>query len=211
MNCLVTAATRHGSTMEIATIIAGILRDNGVEVVVAEPEDVASLDGYDGVVLGSAIYMGRWLEPARQLVDRCGEEFRGRHVWLFSSGPLGEPAKPDGEPIDAKRMRTATGAMDHRVFPGRLLKSQLGFGEKVVATGVRAAEATSVRGTILWPSPTASRTGSGPSSSPGPWTWSPPARSRPDGQSDAWPFIRATYAAACARRSRLSLARIELT
>ena len=37
-------------------------------------------------------------------------------------------------------MRLATGAIDHRLFPGKLLKSQLGFGEKVVVASVRAPD-----------------------------------------------------------------------
>lgn len=138
MNVLVTAATRHGSVMEVATIIAGLLEDAGLDTDVKQPDDVRSLDGYDAVVIGSAVYMGRWLEPARRLVERCSGQFAGRSVWLFSSGPLGEPPKPDPEPVDVERMRTLTGAIDHRVFSGRLVKSELGFAEKVVVAGVRA-------------------------------------------------------------------------
>jgi menaquinone-dependent protoporphyrinogen oxidase len=138
MKILVTAATRHGSTKEIATLIAGLLDDAGLEADVLEPDDVRSLDGYDGVVIGSGVYMGRWLEPARQLIDRCRGEFVGRRVWLFSCGPLGDPAKPDGEPADVEALQGATGAIDHRVFPGRLVRSELGLGERVVVAGVRA-------------------------------------------------------------------------
>jgi hypothetical protein len=29
--------------------------------------DTKSLDGYDAVILGSAVYMGRWLKEAREL------------------------------------------------------------------------------------------------------------------------------------------------
>jgi menaquinone-dependent protoporphyrinogen oxidase len=140
MKVLVTAATRHGSTMEIARIIGGILEDRGIETEIVEPDSVSSLTDYDGVVLGSALYMGRWLAPARRLIGRCSGDFVGRSVWLFSSGPLGEPAKPGGEPVDVEHMRAATGAIDHRVFPGRILKGELGFAEKVVVAGVRAPE-----------------------------------------------------------------------
>jgi menaquinone-dependent protoporphyrinogen oxidase len=140
MNVLVTAATRHGSTMEIATILTGLLEDAGFEADVKQPDEVRSVDGYDAVVIGSAIYMGRWLEPARRMVERCSGQFAGRSVWLFSSGPLGDPPKPDVEPVDAERMRMLTGAVDHRVFPGRLMKSELGFGERVIVAGVRAPD-----------------------------------------------------------------------
>ena len=138
MNVLVTAATRHGSTLEIATIIAGILEDAGHDTDVRPPGEIRSVDGYDALVIGSAVYMGRWLEPARDLIHRVSGELAGRSVWLFSSGPLGELPKPDGEPTDVAALRTATGAIDHRVFPGRLVKSELGFAEKVVVAGVRA-------------------------------------------------------------------------
>jgi menaquinone-dependent protoporphyrinogen oxidase len=135
---LVTAATRHGSSKEIATLIAGLLEDAGLEADVREPDDVMSLAGYDAAVIGSGVYMGRWLEPARQMIERCRGEFTGRRVWLFSCGPLGDPAKPDGGPADGEALQVATGAIDHRVFPGRLVKSELGLGERVVVAGVRA-------------------------------------------------------------------------
>jgi menaquinone-dependent protoporphyrinogen oxidase len=138
MNVLVTAATRHGSTMEIATIIAGILEDAGLDTDVKPPGEVRSVEGYEAVVIGSAVYMGRWLEPARDLIHRVNGELAGRSVWLFSSGPLGESPKPDGELTEIAALRTATGAIDHRVFPGRLVKSELGLAEKVVVAGVRA-------------------------------------------------------------------------
>jgi menaquinone-dependent protoporphyrinogen oxidase len=138
MKILVTAATRHGSTKEIAALIAGLLEDAGLEADVLEPDDVMSLAGYDAAIIGSGVYMGRWLEPARQVIERCRGEFAGRRVWLFSCGPLGEPAKPGGEPADGEALRVATGAIEHRVFPGRLIKSELGFGERVVVAGVRA-------------------------------------------------------------------------
>ena len=138
MKILVTAASRHGSTKEIATLIAGLMEDAGLEADVREPDDVMSLAGYDAAVIGSAVYMGRWLDPARQLIERCHGEFAGRRVWLFSCGPLGEPAKPDSEPAEVAALREATGAIDHRVFPGSLVRSELGFGEKVVVAGVHA-------------------------------------------------------------------------
>ena len=56
------------------------------------PGDVASLDGYDAVIIGSAVYMGHWLDPAKDLVSRFGDALAGRLVWLFSSGPVGDPS-----------------------------------------------------------------------------------------------------------------------
>ena len=44
--------------------------------------------------LGSAVYMGRWMKPGRELAQRQAAALAARPVWLFSSGPVGEPAKP---------------------------------------------------------------------------------------------------------------------
>jgi menaquinone-dependent protoporphyrinogen oxidase len=138
MNVLVTASSRHGSTSEIAHVIAGILTDEGLDATVREPEEVTTLDGVDAVIIGSGVYMGRWLEPAKSFVERLGPVLAGRPVWLYSSGPLGEPAKPETEPVDVAAIREATKAVEHRLFAGRLVKSELGFGEKLVVRGVRA-------------------------------------------------------------------------
>jgi hypothetical protein len=35
---------------------------------------VERLDEFDGVVFGSAVYAGHWLKPARDVVERLGQE-----------------------------------------------------------------------------------------------------------------------------------------
>jgi menaquinone-dependent protoporphyrinogen oxidase len=72
-------------------------------------EDVATLEGFDAVVVGSSIYTGRWLKPAKELVERNAEALRARPVWLFSSGPLGDPPKPEADPADTEPVTEATG------------------------------------------------------------------------------------------------------
>jgi menaquinone-dependent protoporphyrinogen oxidase len=140
MKILVTAASKHGATAEIATAIAEELEGQGHHPHLAAPERVTSLDGYGAVVLGSAVYAGRWREEARDLVDRLGAELEERPVWLFSSGPLGQPPKPDEDPVDAEAMVSATGAHAHRVFAGRLDRDLLGFAEKAIVVALRAPE-----------------------------------------------------------------------
>jgi menaquinone-dependent protoporphyrinogen oxidase len=138
MRVLVTAASRHGSTAEIASTIGRMLSDARIEVDVTAPEDVVSLDPYGAVILGSAVYMGRWLEPATAFVDRFAEALPERRVWLFSSGPLGEPPKPAGNPVTVAAIEATTQAIEHQVFPGSMDKRDLGFGEKLVVAGARA-------------------------------------------------------------------------
>ena len=94
MRVLVTAATKYGATAEIAQAIGDALRDRGLEPTVLPPGQVEGIDGYDAVVLGSAVYAGHWLKPAQELVDRWAGALTGRPVWLFSSGPVGDPPSP---------------------------------------------------------------------------------------------------------------------
>jgi menaquinone-dependent protoporphyrinogen oxidase len=139
---LVTAASRHGATHEIATAIAAGLARRGAEAEARPAEELDSLDGYDAYVIGSAVYVGHWLDPARELVEAHAAALAGRPVWLFSSGPLGPPdkLKPEGDPVDVAGLIEASGAAEHRVFAGRLDRKLLSFGEKAVVVAVRAPE-----------------------------------------------------------------------
>jgi menaquinone-dependent protoporphyrinogen oxidase len=140
MKVLVTAATRHGATREIAQAIAEVLGDRGLDPMVLEPEQVDGVEGYDAVVLGSAVYAGHWLKPAKELVDRCGGALAARPVWLFSSGPVGDPPKPEEDPVDVAELLAATGAREHRVLAGRLVRRRLSFPEKAVVSALRVPE-----------------------------------------------------------------------
>jgi menaquinone-dependent protoporphyrinogen oxidase len=113
------------------------------------------------VVLGSAVYMGQWMKPARELAERQAAALAARPVWLFSSGPVGEPAKPAENPVDVSKILQATKARDHRVFTGKLARKQLSFPDRAMASAIRAAEgdfrnwadirawATGIAGTLL--------------------------------------------------------------
>ena len=140
MKVLVTAASKYESTKEIGEAIAGALRDRGLEVDVLPPPDVASVRAYDAVVLGSAVYAGHWMKEARELATREGSELATRPVWLFSSGPIGDPPKPDGDPADITPVVQLTKAREHRVFAGRLERKRLNFGEKAMVTALRAKD-----------------------------------------------------------------------
>ena len=140
MRIMVSAASRHEATTEVAHAIATALERADIEVDERRPEDVVHLDGYDGVVLGSAIYAGHWLKPAKDLVERTSSRMRALPVWLFSTGPIGVPLKPEGLPVDVAPMLEQSGAREHRIFAGRLDKRQLGFGEKMLVRMVGATD-----------------------------------------------------------------------
>ena len=140
MRVLVTVASRHGSTTQIAAAIGAALIDAGVPADVLPVDEVTAVAPYDAVILGSGVYMGRWLEPAQRFTDRFATDLSARPVWLFSSGPIGDPPKPAGEPADVVGLVEATHARGHRVFAGSLDKHELGIGERAFNAAVRAPE-----------------------------------------------------------------------
>lgn len=140
MKVLVATASKHGATQEIGEALGAALRDAGLDVTVTGADAVGSVAGYDAVVLGSAIYAGRWMEPAKRLITREGDTLRAKPVWLFSSGPAGDPPLPEGDPADAPILVELVGARGHRVFAGRIDRGRLGFAEKAIVAVVKAPD-----------------------------------------------------------------------
>jgi menaquinone-dependent protoporphyrinogen oxidase len=161
MKVLVSAASKYGATSEIAQVVADVLAAKGLEVTVVPPARAGAIEEFDAVVLGSAVYMGQWMKPARELVERSAATLAARPVWLFSSGPVGEPAKPADNPVDVTQILQATKARDHQIFTGKLVKKHLSFPDRAIASAIRAQEgdfrnwdnirawATSIAGTLL--------------------------------------------------------------
>lgn len=140
MKVLVSVASRHGGTSGIGDAIAETLRAAGITVDTLAPEEVPGIERYDAVVLGSAVYAGRWLDSARAFVDRHGDALAAVPLWLFSSGPIGDPPKPVEGPPEAEAYRERLGAREHRVLPGRLDRAELGFLERTVTRALRAPD-----------------------------------------------------------------------
>jgi menaquinone-dependent protoporphyrinogen oxidase len=140
MKVLVAVASKHGATGEIGAIIGGVLGGAGLDVESRDPAGVTELEEYAAVVLGSAIYAGRWLEPARAFADRHAAALAERPTWLFSSGPIGDPPMPQGEVPEALALVDRIGARAHRSFSGRLDRSRLGFLERTVTRALKAPD-----------------------------------------------------------------------
>ena len=129
-------ASRHGATAGIARRIGDDLRAAGAEVDVVDAATQPVADGFDAYIIGSGVYMGSWLKPAIQYLERNQMQLAARPVWLFSSGPLPNPRTPpkSDDPIEQalgplegpgsggrKRISALADAIrvrDHRVFDG---------------------------------------------------------------------------------------------
>jgi menaquinone-dependent protoporphyrinogen oxidase len=137
---LVAVAGRHGATVGIAEEIAAVLRatlpDATVEV--RDAADPGDLGRFDAVLVGSAIYMGRWLPAARHLVESHRAQLSVVPLWMFSSGPLGDPPRPIDDLAEVAALGAGVAARGHRVFSGRLDPSDLRWTERLAVRAVRS-------------------------------------------------------------------------
>jgi menaquinone-dependent protoporphyrinogen oxidase len=140
MKVLVTVSSRHGATSEIAQQIGETLVAAGIDADIRPPDAVPSVANYDAVIIGSAVYAGRWLQQARSFIERESANLKTRPVWLFSSGPLGDPPKPDEAPEEVGHLGEATHAIEHRVFAGKADRRSLGFAERAIFAVVKAPD-----------------------------------------------------------------------
>lgn len=143
MDVLVVHASKHGATVGIAQTVAARLVEHGHSVTIFDAEtaddlDRAEISSRDAVVIGSAIYGGHWLKPARRFVDHHAHDLTGRPVWLFSSGPLGDPPKPEEDPVEVRLLEKKIDARDHRVFSGSLDLAELNLAERAMVKVVKA-------------------------------------------------------------------------
>ena len=79
---LVTYATWTGATHEVAETIAAVLREDGRTVDVLNARDVQSLDGYDAVVIGTSVHMGK--------VPKDAVRFAAKHRSTLERLPVAE-------------------------------------------------------------------------------------------------------------------------
>ena len=84
---LVVYASKKGSTREVAETIAAQLERHGLRTVVQPAGDPVDLRTFDAVVLGGALYMGRWHRDARRFLRRHRHILRSLPIAVFAMGP----------------------------------------------------------------------------------------------------------------------------
>jgi menaquinone-dependent protoporphyrinogen oxidase len=135
---LVAYASKRGSTAEIARAVADALAARGLDVDCREAGEVRSLDPYDAVVVGSAVYMRRWRGDAKHFLHAHRDALEHRPFWVFSSGPTGDPSRDDPawtEPSKLMREVEQMGARGHVVFGGSMPAEPHGFVERTMVEG----------------------------------------------------------------------------
>jgi len=83
---LVAYASKSGSTVDVAKAVGDVLKDNGFEVDILPAKKVKNLDGYDGIVLGTAVRMGKPVGEATRFIKKHGRKIGSKPMALFSVG-----------------------------------------------------------------------------------------------------------------------------
>jgi menaquinone-dependent protoporphyrinogen oxidase len=91
---LVTYASKYGSTREIAERIGDVLSQSGLSTDVQPVTEVRNTLIYQAVILGAAVYIGKWPKQAVRFLQANEKALASKPVWLFSSGPTGQ-----GDPV----------------------------------------------------------------------------------------------------------------
>ncbi|MEV6291429.1 flavodoxin domain-containing protein [Streptomyces sp. NPDC051896] len=119
---LVAYATTNGSTAQIAEAVAQVLCREGLTAEAQPARSVASIEMYDAVVVGGALYAGRWHKDARGFVRRHRRALAERPLWFFSSGPLDASASERNIPpvSGVRRAMDRLGVREHVTFGGCL-------------------------------------------------------------------------------------------
>ncbi len=86
---LVTYASKYGATAAIAEKIAEILSQAGLKTEALPVNRVVNTKPYQAVVLGTALYIGRWRKDAVKFMQKHEEALAEQPVWIFASGPTG--------------------------------------------------------------------------------------------------------------------------
>lgn len=126
---LVVHASAGGSTKAVAEFVAARLRVQGVVADVRGLDEPPGLDGYDAVVLGSAVHDRAMLPAAERFVWHNSAALRVMPVWLFSlgigpslRGPVGHLLR-DAVPPRIAELCELIGPRDYRAFAGVVPRS----------------------------------------------------------------------------------------
>jgi menaquinone-dependent protoporphyrinogen oxidase len=140
---LVAYGTKYGATAEIAEKIGKVLRDAGLAADVLRADRAGDLSAYDAVVVGSAVYIGRWRKEVVNFVKDNEQALAAKPVWIFSSGPTGE-----GDPVEMVQGWRLPGSVepivdriqprDIAVFHGAADEAKMGRLDKWLLKNVKA-------------------------------------------------------------------------
>ncbi|PKV83159.1 flavodoxin domain-containing protein [Streptomyces sp. TLI_146] len=152
IKALVAYGSTNGSTAQIAERIGEVLREHGLDTEVRPAVQVGDVAPYDVVVIGGAVYAGRWHRDARRFARRNADQLSRKAVWLFSSGPLDASAAQRSIPpvAGARRAMAHLDAVEHRTFGGCLREGAKGRIARSLITSGRGGDFRDFDSVTAW-------------------------------------------------------------
>lgn len=138
---LIAYASRHGSTAEIAAAIAKELTDLGQDTTTAHMKDISSVNGYDLVILGAPLYMGRLEKDFSRFISRFGSDLQNVPVAAFAVGLAPVRKEPDVVQTSMDTLCSSLGSIkpvSTALFAGRVDPAQLSFISRKIIAMVKA-------------------------------------------------------------------------
>ncbi len=140
---LITYASKHGGTREIAERISEQFPAGQFDITLQPVESGTSPGDFDAVILGVALYMGQWRRRAVKYLKSHIQVLADKDTWIFLSGPTGE-----GDPDTMLEGRKVPGKLNPLVekirprevktFHGALFPERMGGMEKWIIKKVNA-------------------------------------------------------------------------
>lgn len=140
---LVAYATKSGTTSEIAKAIGESLCAQGVTADVRPMKETKSLEGYNAVVLGSAIRMGQWLPEAVEFVKKFQAQLNQMPTAFFTVHLLNLDDSEVSQKARAQYTAPVRAIVSPDVevfFAGRLEYARLSLFDKLIARVMNAPE-----------------------------------------------------------------------
>jgi len=141
---LIAYASKCGSTGEVAAAIAEELTARGKAVDVRLVQNVSTLNGYQAVIVGSAIRMGQWLPEAVEFVETHQQALRQLPTAFFTVHMMN---LGDDETSRKNRLayldpvRKIMTPQQEVFFAGKMDMARLSFLDRLIAKAVKATDA----------------------------------------------------------------------
>jgi len=144
MKVLVAYATKAGSTAEVAAEIGRVVESkSGYKVDVHPVGKLKEVDGYDAVIIGSAIRAGKWLPEATKFVEKHRDALGQVPVAYFTVClTLSEDTEENRREVAAylDPVREIVQPVDVGLFAGVMDSSKLPFILRLMMKAMKAPE-----------------------------------------------------------------------
>ncbi|ACL16994.1 flavodoxin domain-containing protein [Methanosphaerula palustris] len=127
---LIAYISRKGSTAEIARAVGKELEAAGYAVDVADMKTVTSLTGYDAVIIGAPLYMGRMVRDVGKFVGHHREQLVALPVAAFAVGIAPVSKEAGSVEYGMKKLHSSLTPLKPvatTLFAGRLDPTQMSF------------------------------------------------------------------------------------